>query len=291
MRSMTGYGRGEAAVNGWRLEVELSGVNRKQADISVSLPAALLELESEARQLLSRTISRGRIAAKVLLTHAEAGEARLLFDEGLARQYVAAGKRLSAECGLSEDLSAADLFRAPGVFRIDESGADPAEVREPLLAALEGALRQLVKMQEDEGAHLRADLETRLEAIVAGIEGIRELAPRVAPAYRQNLERRLAESGVALDLGDDRILREIALFAERCDVTEELTRLDSHVALFRKYLESPEPAGRSLDFLCQEVHRELNTIGSKANDAEIARHVVAAKTELEKIREQVQNVQ
>lgn len=291
MRSMTGYGRGEATVNGWRLEVELSGVNRKQADISVSLPGALLELESEARQLLSRTISRGRIGAKVVLTHAEAGETRLLFDEGLARQYVAAGKRLSAECGLRADLSAADLFRAPGVFRIDESGADPAEVREPLLAALEAALGQLVKMQEEEGAHLRADLESRLVSIVAGIDGIRGLAPRVAPAYRQNLERRLAESGVSIDLGDDRLLREIALFAERCDVTEELTRLDSHIALFRNYLGSAEPAGRSLDFLCQEIHRELNTIGSKANDADIARHVVAAKTELEKIREQVQNVQ
>lgn len=288
---MTGYGRGEATVNGWRLEVELSGVNRKQADISVSLPAALLELETEARQLLSRSVSRGRVAAKVGLAHTEAGETRLLFDDGLARQYVAAVKRLSSECGIREDLSAADLFRAPGVFRIDESGADPAEVREPLLTALEAALCQLVKMQEEEGAHLRADLETRLAAIVESIEEIRRLAPRVAPAYRQNLERRLSESGVSLDLGDDRLLREIALFAERCDVTEELTRLDSHLVLFRNYLEGTEPAGRSLDFLCQEINRELNTIGSKANDAEIARHVVAAKTELEKIREQVQNVQ
>ncbi len=111
------------------------------------------------------------------------------------------------------------------------------------------------------------------------------------PAYRQNLRKRLAESGLDLDLGDDRLLREIALYAERCDITEELTRLDSHVALFRVYLASEEPMGRSLDFLCQEFHRELNTIGSKANDATIARHVVNAKTELEKIREQVQNVQ
>ncbi len=152
-------------------------------------------------------------------------------------------------------------------------------------------MAQLAKMQVDEGAHLRADLQARLDQIVAEIAEIRHLAPRVPPAYRQNLVKRLAESGLALDLDDERLLREIAVYAERCDITEELTRLDSHVALFRVYLASEEPMGRSLDFLCQEIHREINTVGSKANDATIARHVVNAKTELEKIREQVQNVQ
>jgi len=291
MRSMTGYGRGEAVVNGWKLEVELSGVNRKQADISVNLPAALLELEGEARSLLGKSVSRGRVAAKVGLSHAEGVDNRLLFDEGLARQYVAAAKRIAEESGVEASLTAADLFRAPGVFRIDESGADPDEVRGALLEALGSALSQLVKMQSDEGAHLRSDLQARLEHIVSEVGEIRHLAPRVPPAYRRNLSKRLSESGLDLDLEDDRLLREIALFSERCDITEELTRLDSHVALFRVYLASEEPMGRSLDFLCQEFHRELNTIGSKANDAAIARHVVNAKTELEKIREQVQNVQ
>jgi uncharacterized protein (TIGR00255 family) len=291
MRSMTGYGRGEAAVNGWKLEVELSGVNRKQVDISVNLPVALQELESEARNLLAKSISRGRLAAKVLLTHDDGTDNRLLFDEGLAKQYVAAVRRIALDTGIEPNLTAADLFRAPGLFRVDESGVDPIEVREALFAALGSALAQLVKMQQDEGGHLRADLQARLTAIVGEVAGIRALAPLVAPAYRQNLMKRLGESGLALDLDDDRLLREIALYAERCDITEELTRLDSHVALFRTYLDSDEPMGRPLDFLCQEFNRELNTIGSKANDAAIARHVVNAKTELEKIREQVQNVQ
>ncbi|HRQ88975.1 MAG TPA: YicC family protein, partial [Bacteroidia bacterium] len=260
-------------------------------DISVSLPAALAELEGEARALIGKAVSRGRVAAKVSLSHADGIDNRLVFDEGLARQYVSAAERIALESGIDTRIAAADLFRAPGVFRIDESGVEPDEARTPLFAALTAALAQLVRMQEDEGSHLRQDLESRLDTIVGGIAEIRALAPQVPPAYRENLRKRLADAGLDIDLGDERLLREIALFAERCDITEELTRLGSHVTLFRSYLSSDEPMGRSLDFLCQEFHRELNTIGSKANDATIARHVVAAKTELEKIREQVQNVQ
>lgn len=291
MRSMTGFGRGEATANGWKIEVALSGVNRKQADISMNLPAALMELEAEARGLLTKAVSRGRIGVKVSLSHTDTGDSRLLFDEDLARQYVSAAKRLSEQTGIDTRITAADLFRAPGIFKIDELGADPGEVREALLTALEGALSQLVRMQCDEGRHLRADLEARLRRIVGEVEEITALAPLVPVGYRQNLMKRLAESGIEFDLGDERLLREIAIFAERCDVTEELTRLASHISLFRTYLASDEPMGRHLDFLCQELNRELNTIGSKANDSSIARCVVHAKTELEKIREQVQNVQ
>ena len=291
MRSMTGFGRGEATANGWKVDVELSGVNRKQADVSVNLPATLMELEDEARGLLTRSVSRGRIGAKVNLSHTETGDNRLLFDEDLARQYVDAAKRLSAETGIDTRITAADLFRAPGIFKIDELGASPDDVREALMSALEGALSQLVRMQIDEGTHLRNDLAARLDSIVREVEEITALAPLVPIGHRQHLMKRLSESGLELDLGDERLLREIAIFAERCDVTEELTRLASHINLFRTYLASDEPMGRNLDFLCQELNRELNTIGSKANDAGIARCVVHSKTELEKIREHVQNVQ
>jgi uncharacterized protein (TIGR00255 family) len=287
MRSMTGYGRGEATAAGWSVEAELSGVNRKQADISVSLPAALLALETEVRNRIAAAISRGRVVAKLALSHEGGGDQRLVVDEGLARQYLEALARL----GGGTSASVGDLLRAPGVFRVDEAGADPGEVRAPLLAAVDAALARLVEMQREEGRHLRADLLARLDTIAGEVAAIRELAPRVAPAYREALRRRLADSGLALDLDDERLLREIALYAERCDVTEELTRLDSHLALFRGYLDGDEPAGRPLDFLCQEIHRELNTIGSKANDASISRHVVNAKSELERIREQIQNVQ
>lgn len=291
MRSMTGYGRGESIVNGWKLEVELAAVNRKQADISVNLPASLVELEGAARTRLAKSVSRGRVAAKISLNPSGGGESRLVFDEGLARQYVASVRRIADESGIDPRLTAGDLFRAPGVFRLDESDADAAEVGEAFFEALEGALGQLERMQRDEGAHLRADLLARLEQIGEAVESIGRLAPGIPIAHRHLLQKRLTESGLDLDLEDDRLLREIAIFAERCDVTEELTRLGSHLSLFHDYLSADEPMGRSLDFLCQELNRELNTIGSKANDAAIARHVVTAKTELEKIREQVQNVQ
>ncbi len=291
MRSMTGFGRGEAATDEWKIEIELSGVNRKQLDIAISLPSTLTELEGEAKRLISDAISRGRIGGRVTLSHTGTTSSHLIFDEGLAQQYIAAAKTLSESGGIETRLTAADLFRAPGLFKIEESNADATDLREPLLTALGQAIEQLTSMQESEGEHLRADLLARLDAIMAEVTVIRDLAPRVPEAHRQNLHKRLQEAGLDLDLNDDRILREIGLYAERSDITEELTRLDSHVTQFRSYLESNEPVGRPLDFLCQEFNRELNTIGSKANDSDIAQRIVNGKTELEKIREQVQNVQ
>lgn len=288
---MTGFGRGEATANGWSVEAELSGVNRKQLDIAVTLPAGLTELEAEVRRILAESTSRGRIGLKIGLSHTEGSDTKLVVDRGLARQYVDAAKNLSEENGIEMRLTAADLFRAPGIFKVDEEGADTQEIREALFAAVKNALQQLVRMQTEEGENLRSDLLSRIDQIIADVEAIREIAPEVPQQHRENLHKRLSESGVAIDLDDERILREFAVFSERSDISEELTRIDSHVGQFRTYLKSDEPVGRSLDFLCQEFNRELNTIGSKANDARIAQRIVNAKTELEKIREQVQNVQ
>ena len=160
MRSMTGFGRGDATINGWKIDVELSGVNRKQADIAINLPSALMELEAEARTLIANSISRGRIGAKISLSHTDASESRLIFDDALAREYVAAAKQIAEETGIDTRITAADLFRAPGIFKIDESGADPQEVRGALLEGVQAALGQLIKMQLDEGLHLRRDLES-----------------------------------------------------------------------------------------------------------------------------------
>ncbi|MDF1823463.1 MAG: YicC family protein [Verrucomicrobiales bacterium] len=291
MRSMTGFGRGEAATDEWKIEIELSGVNRKQLDIGINLPSTLSELEGEAKRLISEAISRGRIGGKVTLSHTGGTSSHLVFDESLAQQYIAAAKTLSEKGGIETRLTAADLFRAPGLFKIEECNASADDLRDPLLAALNEAVAQLTSMQESEGEHLRSDLLARLDAIMGEVDVIRELALGVPVSHREHLRKRLQESGLEIDLNDDRILREIGLYAERCDITEELTRIDSHAVQFRSYLESNEPVGRPLDFLCQEFNRELNTIGSKANHADIAQRIVNSKTELEKIREQVQNVQ
>lgn len=291
MRSMTGFGRGEAAANGWQVEVELSGVNRKQSDINVNLPGSLLEVEGDVRRALAEVISRGRLNAKINFNRESAGDSSLVFDEALATEYVEAAKMLSEKTGIETRFTAADLFRAPGVFKLDDAGVPLSEVKEAILAALQNAIRNFVQMQEEEGEHLRKDLSSRIDNIVEAVAAIRDRSATVPEQYRKNLHSRLSEAGLEIDLSDERVLREIALYAERCDITEEVTRIDHHVAQFRTYIASEEPTGRPLDFLCQELNRELNTIGSKANDAEIAREIVNAKTELEKIREQVQNVQ
>ncbi|NNE92066.1 MAG: YicC family protein [Verrucomicrobiales bacterium] len=289
MRSMTGFGRGDATSGNWTVTVELSGVNRKQVDISVNLPNRLSELEPETRKLLGAAISRGRINARILLDHGGIGDTRLEVDEALAAEYVAAAKKLLSE---EVEICPADLYRAPGVFKIEDITPEPEELRDPLHEALAGALDELSTMQEKEGANLREDLEARIDTIESEIDGVRDHSRTVVENYRANLFKRLSESGLEnLDLDDERVLREIGIFAERSDISEELTRIDSHLGQFRNYFASDEPVGRPLDFLCQELNREFNTIGSKANDAGIAQRIVNAKTELEKIREQVQNVQ
>lgn len=288
---MTGFGRGEATVDQWKLEVELSGVNRKQIDVSVNLPSALSELEGDVRKRVTGEISRGRISVRVNLEHTGNRSAGLAFDKDLARQYIEAAGILSELGDIESRLTAADLFRAPGLFRLEDAEVEAGDLREGLLEAVENALTRLGEMQQQEGEHLREDLVERLNAIESESNRIREKAPEVPETYRENLMKRLRDKGLEIDLNDDRVLKEIGLFADRCDISEELTRIDSHLAQFRSYLESDEPVGRPLDFLCQEFNRELNTIGSKANDAEIAQGIVRSKTELEKIREQVQNVQ
>ena len=288
---MTGFGRAECTTGEWKVEIEVSGVNRKQIDVSLNLPGSLQELEAELRRVLTESVSRGRIQARINLGHAGESSNHLAFDEGLAQQYIAAARTLAESHGVETRLTAADLFRAPGLFRIEESDARAEDLRDPIRSTLDEALAEFREMQEREGSHLRDDLQERIDEISRLLDQLRELAPRVPELHREHLQQRLEESGLEIAYDDDRVLREIALYAERCDITEELTRLDSHLSQFRSYLASTEPVGRSMDFLCQELNREFNTIGSKANDAEIAQAIVTSKTELEKIREQVQNVQ
>ncbi|MGY8643470.1 MAG: YicC/YloC family endoribonuclease [Verrucomicrobiales bacterium] len=289
MRSMTGFGRGEATEGQWTLTVELSGVNRKQIDLAINLPHRLNELEGDVRKQLTAAISRGRINARIVLTNGESGESQLSIDESLAAEYAAAAKAL---LGSDAEVTASDLFRAPGVFRVEDASVEPTELRGTLTAAVESALSELSAMQEVEGAHLREDLENRINTIESEIGFVSEIGPSVVEHYRKSLFKRLRDGGLeGLDLDDERVLREIGIFAEKSDISEELTRIASHVTQFRNYFSSDEPVGRPLDFLCQELNREFNTIGSKANDAGIAQRIVNAKTELEKIREQVQNVE
>jgi len=291
MRSMTGFGRGEASTGKWLVTVEITSVNRKQLDVVVAGPPFALAEESAIRASVAEEVARGRVSVRAECSRPAGRSGRLRFDEALAREYLAALRPFCEAEGLPLESAAAGLWRAPELFSLEEAPPADESLREALFGALRAAIGDLVSMQDREGAHLRADLEARLESLGESVAEIARSAPEVAPHHRTQLHRRLAEAGLGIDLDDERVLREIALYADRCDLSEELVRLESHAAQFRRYLAGEEAAGRPLDFLCQEIHRELNTVGSKANHAGIARCVVSAKSELEKVREQVQNLQ
>ncbi len=291
MKSMTGFGRGEARGDGVAWLVECSSVNRKALEVVVNLPRELGELEIAVRNKVGAAVSRGRVHVAVKTDTSSGGAAVLKVDEQLASQYLDALRGMAERLGLPAATTAADITRWPGVFQIQEEQAEPAAAWPSIEWALDAALTQLVTMREAEGLNLQRDIEGRLQSLAGALDAISRLTPQVTEHHRKHLRQRLEDAGIPLPLDDERLVKEIALYADRCDVSEELTRAASHLEQFRVYLAAKEPMGRSMDFLTQELAREFNTIGSKANNAEIAHIVVAGKTEIEKIREQVQNVE
>lgn len=292
MKSMTGCGRGECAQDGFKITVEVQSINRKQADIQVDLPRGLDALESSIRETIHQAISRGRLTVKVLLQAATGrNSARMHLNHELARAYTQELRRLAKELKLEGNVSLDHLIRAPGVFQSDEQLVKAEAFWPAVQKALKQALTTLLKMRAREGAHLAKDLSGRIRSMHQAAGCIRQRAPRVAENYRQQLLDRVRNAGVELAPDDDRLLKEIVLFADRSDISEELTRLESHFQQFQALAKSGEPLGRTLDFLAQEINREINTIGSKANDGEISHAVVTLKAELEKFREQAQNVE
>jgi len=275
MRSMTGYGRGECAKDGFKFTVELNSINRKQSDISINLPKELVELEPRIRDEINAHLSRGRI--NVVVAYHRSGtkaEESVELDAALAKAYSRTIQKLHKELRLAGAPTIDTILRAPGV-----------------MTALRKAIDRLVKMREKEGKFLWSDLGVRLSSLDAGLEQIRSSAPEIVKRYREQLHARIKEAGLEIPVDDERLLKEVVFFADRCDISEEITRLASHFKQFRDCLKSNEPVGRTLDFLAQEMGREINTIGSKANAAEISQQVVKMKAELEKIREQVQNIE
>ena len=290
MHSMTGFGRGSHATSKIVARIEASSVNRKQGEVSFSMPRSLAELEATLRKAVLTRVSRGRVSVTIKLEHPQGLAAGVQVDTARARALDAAFTILSDALDRPLHPDASDFLRAPGIFSFEEE-FDPKGVLEAIQPALDDALDSLVAMRASEGHDLRADLRHRLQLLEEECSTIEQHAPSVVATSRDHLFRRLRDASLDLDLDDERVLKEIALFADRCDITEETTRLRSHFRKFAEYLASNDPIGRSLDFLCQEMNREFNTIGSKANDATLAQHVVTAKTELEKAREQVQNIE
>lgn len=291
MKSMTGFGRGEVVTGGWRFAIELAAVNRKQGEIVLTLPREWQAHEAALRQYIGERVARGRVVATVKIECLRGVQEQVKVDLDLARAYVAALRQVAEATGAGLNVDAADVLRAPGVFTVEESVPQGPEVGPALEQALSRAMEAFERTRLAEGAALGRDLEARLTELHEVLAKIIVQAPKVTLHQRASLTRRLEEAGLPLPWPDERLLREIALFAERSDISEELTRLASHLDQCALTLRGSEPAGRPLDFLCQELHREFNTIGSKANDAGLAHLVVAGKGAVEKLREQVQNIE
>lgn len=297
IHSMTGFGRARREVDGLGLEVEIRSVNHRHLDLRVRLPRALTDQETAIKKAISGDLSRGKVDVTVSLT-AKAESTVLEIDEGIAAQYVAASVSLRERHSLAGDadrLDVAALLALPGVTRVIETEADPAILVGPLLEATVEATEALISMRVAEGELLFRELDRRLARVGELAESFEARAGEVLAMAKQRLHKRTEQIRREVGLLDEaRLHQEIVIAADRLDITEELVRLKSHLAQFRETLAAAglgRPVGRRLDFLLQELGREANTVGSKANDAPLAHDVVELKTELERIREQVQNVE
>jgi uncharacterized protein (TIGR00255 family) len=290
---MTGYGRGESSGPRYKVTVEIRCTNHRYSDFNLRLPPRFGEFEERVRKLVQGAIRRGRLDLYLAVEDAPDVTREVAVNLPLARGYMQALERLAAELGLGDRVRLEHVLRAPEVF--SEAGRlDQAEELAAMTdSACRAALETVVAMREREGNALGGDLEARvvhLEAIAAEVAG---QASRLVPLYRERLQARLSELAPTVEVNPDRLAQELVLYAERSDISEELVRLKSHVHQMREALVGPgsEPVGRRLDFICQEMLREVNTIGSKAQDSEIGGAVIAAKEELERIREQIQNIE
>jgi uncharacterized protein (TIGR00255 family) len=290
MHSMTGYGRGQVLSQGTRVIAEIQSVNKRQTEIMVNLPAMLAALESDLRAKIDRSLHRGRIIVTISVS-GPAAHHQPVIDSDLANLYLAKFKQLQKELALPGDLTIEMILRAPGVVSASEQVVLDSGTRSAVDAAVDLALQQLLQMRGKEGANLHKELLRRVTTIKRSLAKIRKFQPRVAKRYRTLLLERVQKIGLEVTLDDDRLTKDVTFFAERSDFSEELSRLESHLEQFLETANKQQAIGRTLEFISQEIGRELNTLSAKANDAEISQLVVLCKAELEKIREQIQNVE
>jgi uncharacterized protein (TIGR00255 family) len=290
IRSMTGFGAGRAAQGGEEIDVEARSVNHKFCEVKVRLPRELAALELDLGRQVKDRLARGGIEISVRRA-AGRGTVAPRVDAALAAEYARAFAEIQGRLGLPGSVALADVLTAEGVVTLEERAVDLDAARAAAEAALAQALAALTAMRGREGAALASDLEARLATIVALVARVEAAAPQSIEHYQARLQERIAELMRGFTPDPARLAQEVALFADRMDVSEEITRLRSHVAQMRGLVAGDEPVGRKMEFLVQEMHREANTIGSKSQSGEIASVVVALKAEIERMREQVQNVE
>lgn len=291
MRSMTGYGKGVLSENDRQLTVEVRTVNNRYLEVNCRTPRALSFIDDDLRREIKERLSRGTADVFVNYVNASADNKRLRVDGALAGAYSKAARELAAKYGLENDYGVTALMREPDVVTIEAAEEDEAMLRGMVKKCLGIALDGLVAMREAEGATIQTDLAEKTDNIEGALKKVIKRAPEVVEAYRAKLAARIREALDSVDLDEARLLNEVAFFADKADVNEEISRLSSHLAQFRAALTAPGPQGRNLDFVSQEMGREINTLGSKSNDAELTKLVIYMKNELEKIKEQIRNVE
>ncbi len=291
IKSMTGYGRVETPVQDRNIVVEVKSVNHRFLEISLKMPQALFPLELELKKKIGEKIKRGRLEVFIRLEAQGTNAALTMINLEVARNYFAALQRLKDEFGLTEEISLKTLAGFRDIFSQPAETEISAEILKQITDALDEALNMLVRMRREEGAAIYRDMEQRLDFIRGILEKINTRSPQVVVEYQRRLTERIKELTVGCAIDDSRLAQEAAIFAEKSDITEEIVRMHSHIDQFVALLQSVEAEGKKIDFLLQEMNREINTIGSKGNDAEIARQVIEAKSELSKLREQAQNIE
>ena len=291
MYSMTGYGKGTAARDGREITVELKSVNHRYLDVGMRLPRHLAFLEDVIRTALSERLSRGHVDVFVNYRNSRSDARTVSVDLPLMQAYVSAAREANEALCLADDLTLSAALRLPDVSEIREADEDSDAVVALTRDALSLAIDALRAMRLAEGERLKRDFETRADTILRLTDEIALRAPLVVEEYRLKLTERIETLLGGVEVDRARLATEVALFADRASIDEEIVRLHSHVAQMRLLLTDDEPAGRKLDFVVQEMNREFNTIGSKANDGELTNRVLSGKAEIEKFREQVQNIE
>ena len=291
MYSMTGYGRGMASKEGRELTIELKSVNNRFLDIGMKLPRQLSFLEDSLRKLLNDALSRGHVDVFVNYRNLRSDAKTVRVDEALLKAYLASARESAQDLGLTDDLTLSRALTLPDVTTILPADEDQQALADLSREAMTMAIENLKAMRLKEGERLKLDLSARMDAMTGFAAAIEKRAPAVAEEYRTKLTARIEEMLGETEVDRSRLATEVAIFADRAAIDEEIVRLNTHLIHFRELLAACEPVGRKMDFLVQEMNRECNTIGSKANDTELTSIVLLCKAEIEKLREQIQNIE
>lgn len=293
MKSMTGYGRGECTMYERKFTVEIKAVNHRYNDITVKLPRAIMSFEDEIKKAISKKVFRGKLDVFVNFESFSQEDVNISVNEPLAKSYTETLRKLKSDLQLEGDVTIEMVSKFPDVITVDKNISNENtenEIRECLMKAVEDATDAFVAMREVEGETLKKNIIEKVAFVNDALQKIEERAPFVSKDYRARLEAKLADLD-EIQVDESRLLTEVMLFADKACIDEEITRLHSHISQMYSIVEESVPVGRKLDFLVQEMNRETNTIGSKSNDIQITNHVVDIKSEIEKIREQIQNIE